>query len=544
MLQSSSKSKTWWARWSVGRKMACIPLFFILALTALTAYTIKMVGERRAVSLISDIHARQRTLNQMHTKQVLLASRKLAAADQMLYTRKVIDQAIESLLNGGSVIRIYGQAESVEMSPAPSQRVRELLLKQREQVQSMYEKTDALLRLDPEDPAYRAEIEDVLKLEYELHLTMSETSRAFIEHSESGATTFIACEIAIGLVVGCLGILLSVLISRGIVGSLGRVVELAQNVATGNLTVQKLDTKTDDEVGRLTGVCNSMLDGLRELAGQIASVTENINSAAAEVLAATRQQASGAKEQAATVQQINSTMQEISRSGSQVVEKAKEVFTAAEAATASSNFGIEAVMNTNKIMDAIREQIEEVAENIVALSEKTQAVGEIVSTVNEIAEQSNLLALNATIESAAAEGNGSRFAVVANEMKNLADQAKQCTVQVRNILGDIQKGINSSVMLTEEAVKRADSGKQQADVTEQAIRQMTETTEQSIQVFQQISGATNQQQIGFEQVTRGMQDIHQTVEQTAAGTIQLEEAVASLTALGQQLRAAVGGYRL
>jgi methyl-accepting chemotaxis protein len=237
-------------------------------------------------------------------------------------------------------------------------------------------------------------------------------------------------------------------------------------------------------------------------------------------------------------------MQEISRSGSQVVEKAKEVFTAAEAAASSSNYGIEAVMNTNKTMDAIREQIEEVAENIVALSEKTQAVGEIVATVNEIAEQSNLLALNATIESAAAEAGGSRFAVVANEMKNLADQAKQCTVQVRTILGDIQKGINSSVMLTEEAVKRADSGKQQADVTEQAIRQMTETTEQSIQVFQQISGATNQQQIGIEQVTRGMQDIHQTVEQTAAGTVQLEEAVASLTALGQQLRAAVGGYRL
>ena len=102
-------------------------------------------------------------------------------------------------------------------------------------------------------------------------------------------------------------------------------------------------------------------------------------------------------------------------------------------------------------MEAIREQVEEVAEKIVALSQKTQAVGEIIATVNDIAEQSNLLALNAAIEAATAGEQGSRFSVVANEMKHLADQAKEATVQVRTILGDIQKGINSSVMLTEEA---------------------------------------------------------------------------------------------
>ena len=105
--------------------------------------------------------------------------------------------------------------------------------------------------------------------------------------------------------------------------------------------------------------------------------------------------------------------------------------------------------------------VEEVAENIVALSEKTQAVGEIIATVNDVAERSNLLALNAAIEAAAAGEQGNRFSVVANEMKNLADQAKDSTVQVRTILSDIQKGINSSVMLTEEAVKRVESGKQQ-----------------------------------------------------------------------------------
>jgi methyl-accepting chemotaxis protein len=99
-------------------------------------------------------------------------------------------------------------------------------------------------------------------------------------------------------------------------------------------------------------------------------------------------------------------------------------------------------------------------------------------------------------------------------------------------------------MLTEEAVKRVESGKQQAEVSEGTIREMTETSEDSIQAFQQIIGAANQQQIGFEQVTQGMQDIRQAAEQTAASTTQLEQAVANLTALSQQLRAAVGSYKI
>ena len=103
---------------------------------------------------------------------------------------------------------------------------------------------------------------------------------------------------------------------------------------------------------------------------------------------------------------------------------------------------------------------------IVALSEKTQAVGEIISSVNDISERTHLLALNAAIEAAAAGENGRSFAVVASEMKTLADQAKDATLQVRSILGDIQRGINSSVMLTEEAVKRVAAGKERTDITQ------------------------------------------------------------------------------
>ena len=134
--------------------------------------------------------------------------------------------------------------------------------------------------------------------------------------------------------------------------------------------------------------------------------------------------------------------------------------------------------------------------------------------------------------------------MVASEIKNLADQSKEATLQIRSILGDIQKGINSSVMLTEEAVKRVDSGKKQAEATDTTIRELAASVERSVQAFQQIVAGTNQQQIGLDQITQAVKDIGQASGQAAAGTQQLEQAASNVNAMAQQLRSAVEQYKL
>ena len=219
-----------------------------------------------------------------------------------------------------------------------------------------------------------------------------------------------------------------------------------------------------DEIGHLGTTLNTMVDGLRQLARQSREATENLNAAAAEIRASTQEQAASVEEQLAAVQETAATVDEITHSGTQIGKRAQEVIASAQAAAQTSISGLQAVEETARAMDSIREQAEAVAENIVALSEKTQAVGEIISSVNDISERTHLLALNAAIEAAAAGENGRSFAVVASEMKTLADQAKDATLQVRSILGDIQRGINSSVMLTEEAVKRVAAGKERTDI--------------------------------------------------------------------------------
>ena len=339
----------------------------------------------------------------------------------------------------------------------------------------------------------------------------------------------------------CLAI--GVAINRLIVRPLQRVMAFVERIGTGDLTGH-IDTAGRNEIGRLGLTLNAMVAGLADLARTNRSVTTDLNAAAAEIRASAQEQAASVEEQFAAVQETAATLDEITHSGAQISQRAGEVIATAQATAQTARSGLRAATDTAKAMDAIREQGEAVAGNIVALSEKTQVIGDIIESVDDISERTHLLALNAAITAAAAGENGRSFAVVAAEMKQLADQAKAATVQVRGILGEIQRGINTSVMLTEEAVKRAATGKTRSDTTQRTIEEMAAQVEQSALTFQQVVASTNQQQLGIEQVTGALQNIRQASQQTAAGTREVEAASANLTELARALLALAERYRL
>ncbi|GAB6843129.1 methyl-accepting chemotaxis protein [Methylorubrum rhodinum] len=340
-----------------------------------------------------------------------------------------------------------------------------------------------------------------------------------------------------------LSILVTILISRAVVRPLENVMRFVERIGAGDLT-GRLERTGQDEIGRLGSTLNGMAAGLADLARTNRAATTDLNAAAAEIRASAQEQAASVEEQFAAVQETAATVDEITHSGAQISKRASEVIATAQAAAQTARSGLRAATDTAKAMESIREQGEAVAGNIVALSEKTQAIGEIIVTVNDISERTHLLALNAAIEAAAAGEEGRSFAVVASEMKLLADQAKQATVQVRGILGEIQRGINASVMLTEEAVKRAAAGKTRTDSTVRTIEEMAARVEEGVQTFQQIVASTNQQQLGIEQVMGALQNIRQASQQTAAGTREVETASANLTELAQGLMALAERYRL
>lgn len=540
-MNSSSNA---WHDLKVGTKLSLIPLFFLVALATILYFTVSTLDSQRDKFLVLELVGRQRTLQQQHFSAALLLMEKRAPREKMDYVRKVWVSTQDGLLNGGEVIERLNRPEMVKVPPAPEGPVRDNMLKQAQLIAVSVDDTDRLVAMEKTEPDFAPLLTSLLQREEEIQDLGIVINKGYTQLLQEQSQELVTKEVLITLFVGTLGFLISWMVARSITGPLQHLVNLADNVSRGNLRGEKAAITSRNELGQLGDAFDNMVDNLKDLSGQILAVTGNINSAAAEILASTQQQASSTKEQAATVQEVSATMQEITQSGAEIADKAKQVATSAEATSAASQSGVVAVQATTRLMEGIRQQVEDVAVKIVGLSERTQAIGDIISTVNEISDQSNLLALNASIEAASAGEHGARFAVVAGEMRNLAQRAKESTVQVGGILGEIQRGINSTVMLTEEAVKRSDSGRQQAQVTEQTIHQMTETTVESVHAFQQIIGATSQQQIGFDQVTQGMRDIRQAAEQTAIGTAQLEKALGNLNELSIQLRMAVGKYQL
>ncbi len=320
-------------------------------------------------------------------------------------------------------------------------------------------------------------------------------------------------------------------------------VTFVEKVGKGDLTGQLTVTGQDD-LDILGMNLNAMTSGLRNLATRMREATSNISSAASEILATTSQQAATVSQQAASVNETSTTVQEVRQTAEQSHERVTLVSRMVEESTEASKRGLEAVKETVTGMDNIKEQVANIAETILALSEQTQQIGAIIATVNDIADQSNLLALNAAIEAARAGEAGKGFAVVAGEVRSLAEQSRQATAQVKDILGDIQKATNTAVMVTEEGTRRTEVGQQLARSTGEAIEAIASRIQKVEEAARQIAASTRQQLAGMDQVNSAMESIDQAAGQTEAGTQQAEKAAAGLNELAEEIKAIVAQYKL
>lgn len=265
-----------------------------------------------------------------------------------------------------------------------------------------------------------------------------------------------------------------------------------------------------------------------------------IGSGSAEILAATTEQAAAANETLAAVSETVATVDEVSQTAEQAAERARVVADSAQRAAEIARAGSRAVDDSVAGMQQVREQVESIGRSILSLAEQAQAIGEIVTSVTDIAEQTNLLALNAAVEAARAGDAGRGFAVVAGEIKSLAEQSKRSTVQVRQILGEIQRATSAAVMTTEQGTKQAAGASKQVSEAGATIRSLAEAAQKAAQASAQIVASAGQQALGMEQIRLAVGNIHQATEQNLTASRQSEQAAQDLTRLGEQLSKLVG----
>jgi methyl-accepting chemotaxis protein len=281
----------------------------------------------------------------------------------------------------------------------------------------------------------------------------------------------------------------------------------------------------------------------RGLTGPIQSGIQRIASSAGEILAATTQQATGTQQEAAAIQETTTTVHEVKQTARVSSERAEAVAEMVRKTSQTSQDGSRAAAETLQGMQEARSRMEGIAERVLGLSEQGQAIAEIIASVNDLAEQSNLLAVNAAIEAAKAGEAGKGFAVVASEVKALAEQSKQATSRVRQILGEIQRATQAAVLATEQGVKASEAGEGLARKTGEAIHLLTEGLAESAQAAQQILASAQEQSVGVDQVAVAMENIKQVSTQNMAATRQMERAARDLNTLAQQFKTLLRGSR-
>jgi methyl-accepting chemotaxis protein len=273
----------------------------------------------------------------------------------------------------------------------------------------------------------------------------------------------------------------------------------------------------------------------RSLSQQIGSAVGLVRSSSTELQAAANQQANGAKEQAAAMTEISTTISELLATSRQIAESAQRVAQNAEQTASAARSGHGTVDMTHESITGIRRQVDQIVSHMLELGKKSQEVGAVLDIVSELAEQTNILAINATIEAAGAGEAGKRFAVVADEIRKLADRVGGSTKEVRTLIDDVRSAVNTTVMATETGSKAVDAGSRQFGDVATAFKQIAGLVSTATDAAREIELSTKQQSSAVEQVNIAIASVTQASMETETSAGQTLQTVSQMAVLSKDL---------
>jgi methyl-accepting chemotaxis protein len=316
-------------------------------------------------------------------------------------------------------------------------------------------------------------------------------------------------------------------------------VDALEAFADGDLTVH-VEAKEDD---RLFHAFNRTAHQVREMIRQVEAAAERAAAAATEISAttaqlavATQEQSTQAEEVAAAVEEMTATIIDNAKASSETARVAEDNGHAAEEGGAIMAQTIE------KIRD-IADIVGRSAETVGRLGASSERIGEIAATIEDIADQTNLLALNAAIEAARAGEHGRGFAVVADEVRKLAERTTHATAEISEVLGKVQAETGGAVAAMQQGKTEVDEGLTLADRAGEALRTIIDGAQQSTVLVNQIAAASEQQSTTSEEMARSVEAISSVSAESAQGVGQIAEAGDGLNRLTEELRALVGRFR-
>jgi methyl-accepting chemotaxis protein len=388
-------------------------------------------------------------------------------------------------------------------------------------------------------------------LRAQLHDSLTVQEKYFQgRRSEASAKAQSSLELGqtLSLSLGITGLLLGGVIAYVLGNWFSRVIQQVHDfvveLSNHNLTVPDLITTSEDEVAATQRALNGMKNQFHEVIASIASTAGTLANASEELSSSATQIATSSETQKDQTTQVAIAMEEMSSTVQQVSQNSAKASTAADTSKKLAQDGGTIVEDTVKVIKSVADATRETALKVEELGKSGEQIGKIVNVIDDIADQTNLLALNAAIEAARAGEQGRGFAVVADEVRKLAERTSRATKEIAAMIKTIQEETSSAVGAMHSGTQRVDAGVEAATRAGEALKQIIESSENVQNMVTLIATAATEEAAATEQVTGAMGQIAIMLEQSSIGAKESAKACADLSNLALELQQVVNKFQL